>query len=113
GEIRRGLDILIGYERGHRTTNQVLLIKGILFHQMGLNSVALQYLSQVQKSKNNAVASYYVAMCFYKLGNKYHDLATDNLNLAMALGAAVDDETMLKLGLDPAIHRRSETIANP
>jgi hypothetical protein len=24
-----------------------------------------------------------------------------------------DDETMLKLGLDPAIHRRSETIANP
>lgn len=113
GEIRRGLDILIGYERGHRTTIQVLLIKGILFHQMGLNSVALQYLSQVQKSKNNAVASYYVAMCFYKLGNKYHDLATDNLNLAMALGAAVDDETMLKLGLDPAIHRRSETIANP
>ncbi len=113
GEIRRGLDILIGYERGHRTTNQVLLIKGILFHKMGLNSVALQYLSQVQKSKNNAVASYYVAMCFYKLGNKYHDLATDNLNLAMALGAAVDDETMLKLGLDPAIHRRSETIANP
>ncbi|HQQ97140.1 MAG TPA: hypothetical protein PLX35_07745 [Cyclobacteriaceae bacterium] len=113
GEIRRGIDILIGYERGHRTTNQVLQLKGVLFHQMGLHSVALQYLSQVQKSKNNAFASYYVALCFHQLGNKYHDLATDNLNLAMALGAAVDDETMLKLGLDPAIHRRPDIVANP
>lgn len=113
GETRRGLDILIGYERGHRTTNQVLLLKGVLFHQMGLNSVALQYLSQVQKSRNDAFASYYAALCFYELGYKYHDLATDNLNQAMALGAAVDDATMLKLGLDPAIHRRPDTIQNP
>lgn len=113
GEIRRGLDILIAYERGHRTTNQVLLLKGVLFHQMGLNSVALQYLSQVQKSKNDAFASYYAAMCFHELGNKYHDLATDNLNKAMALGAMVDDATMLKLGLDPALHRRADSIQNP
>ena len=80
---------------------------------MGLNSVALQYLSQVQNQKTSR-SLHYVAMCFYKLGNKYHDLATDNLQSCRWPGRSqVDDETMLKLGLDPAIHRRSETIANP
>jgi tetratricopeptide (TPR) repeat protein len=113
GQLRRGLDILIGYERGQRTTNQITLLKGILFHQLGLNSVALQYVSQVQKSKNDAVASYYAAMCFHELGNKYHDIATDNLNMAMAFGAKVDEQTMLKLGLDPAVHPSSTVIQNP